>query len=329
MQPATRKEHRQARDVAGRERTTPKQAEVAHRLFDHRFDDREKCEQHESAADLADHLGARPAHRVMTVRLDPGSDAHHDCDEAAGKREVSPPIDAGRSSHADVAELHPGPDSAEHADRNRDQENQAPRDRREHATENKSARRARNDRDVLESERHAALVGRERVGHDSACVTEQHGPPKALAETHADKPARPGDAVHPRCTEQDGEDGKHDKPRVVDAHPPVDVAQATERDNEYCRHHEKPQDQPEHVLRIPWRQRVQADPAKDRRQSDQHDRRIDRDDQCRQHGVREDNPFVPWAHSVHSKPNRWSVAPADARRDVTGPFRELTGDAPY
>ena len=71
---------------------------------------------------------------------------------------------------------------------------------------------------------------------------------------------------------RDREDPESD---VVDAHPPVDVTQAAEQDNEHRGDDQVAHQHPQQVADVARRQRVQPDATEDRRQRDQHDRRVD------------------------------------------------------
>ena len=92
---------------------------------------------------------------------------------------------------------------------------------------------------------------------------------------------RSGAAMHPGDREQDREHGEDREAQVVDAHAAVDVAQAAEADDQHGGDDQEAHDHPQHVLGVAGGQRVDVDAAEDRGQPDQHDRRVDRDDQRR------------------------------------------------
>ena len=92
-----------------------------------------------------------------------------------------------RRGVAALLQLEVGPDRAEEADRDRDQEDEAPVDRREQAAEDEADEHAADADDVVDPERHAALVGGEGVGDDRRRVGEQAGAADPLHDAEDDQ----------------------------------------------------------------------------------------------------------------------------------------------
>ena len=177
LQAAAADAGQQRGEVAGGERANLEQVQMEHRLLDARLDEAEDDQHEHPAADLGDHLRARPAHRVVAVGLDPVRDPDHDRDQSDREGDVAPPVDLGRLALGQVAQLGKAPDGPEDAERHRDEEHRAPRHRRQHAAEHETDRRAGDGGHAVDPERQPALVGRKRVGDDRAGVGEQHRPP--------------------------------------------------------------------------------------------------------------------------------------------------------
>ena len=100
-----------------------------------------------------------------------------------------------RSRLASLLQFQVGPDGAEEPDRDRDQEDQAPVDRRQQAAEDQADEHAADPDDVVDPQRHASLVGGEGVGDDRRGVGEQAGAAHPLDEcgrrSGKSAPARP------------------------------------------------------------------------------------------------------------------------------------------
>ena len=62
--------------------------------------------------------------------------------------------------------------------------------------------------------------------------------------------------------------------------------------DEHRRHHQVAHQHPQQIADVAGRQRIQPDPAEDRRQRDQHDRRVNRREQRAQRRVRQRDPLV-------------------------------------
>jgi hypothetical protein len=167
-QAAAAKARQQGRDVAGGERADPEQREPEHRLGDPGLDVAEGDQRGDAADDQRQHERARPAHHVAAVGLDAVGDADEDGDQAGREGQVAPPVELGGLANAELLELEVGPDGAQHAERDGDEEDEPPVDGAEQAAEDQADEAARDAGDLVEAQRHAALVVREGVGEDGA-----------------------------------------------------------------------------------------------------------------------------------------------------------------
>src|SRR6202044_2660830 len=79
------------------------------------------------------HPGGGPAERQRGVH-----DAGEQRDKADGEQRVAQPVDLGRDADPVVAELEVGPDRAEQAERDRDQEDEPPLDGGEHSAQDQA-----------------------------------------------------------------------------------------------------------------------------------------------------------------------------------------------
>ena len=98
----------------------------------------ENHQQNHAAAEAAEHERARPPHGGVAVGLDAVGDADQNPDQAQGEGDVPRPVEARGRPPGHLAEFGVGPDRAEEAGRHRDQEDEAPLDRRQHPTEDQA-----------------------------------------------------------------------------------------------------------------------------------------------------------------------------------------------
>ena len=94
----------------------------------------------------------------------------------------------------------------------------------------------------------------------------------ALHDAEADQPVGAGAAGHPVDRQEQRGERVDDEAEVVHPHPPVQVAEPAEADDEHARHDEEAEDHPEQVEAVARLQRVEMDAAEDVRHRDQHDR---------------------------------------------------------
>ena len=229
---------------------------------------------------------------VAAVRLDPVRDPDHHADEAEREGRVPPPVDAGRATHAELAERVVRPDGRNHADRHRDEEDEPPRHGRQHAAEDEPEERAGDRGDEftpIASPRWCTGNASVRIALEFANRSDAAD---ALPDAHENQPDRARAPVHPRDGEQDREDGEHGEAEVEHPHAAVHVAEPAEADEQHGHHHHEPEDQPEEVARVSRRERVDTDAAEDVRQRDQQDGGVDRRHQHPEGGVRERHPLV-------------------------------------
>ncbi len=300
LQPDDQDEHQaapaqagqQAGQVPGGEVPDSEQGQPEHRLLDPGLDEAENHQHDQPADDGREHERAGPAHGVAVVWLDAVGDPHQHRDQADGERDVAPPVDPGRPALAQLAELQVGPERAEHAERDRDQEDQPPVHRAEQPAQDQPDERARDRGHLVQPQGQAALVGGERVGEQCAGVGHQHGPADALQDPHDDDPHRGGRPVQPCQRQQYREHAEHGEAQVVDPDPADHVAQPAEAHHQHGGDHQVSHDHPQQQAGVPRLQRVHADAPEDVRQSDQHDRGVDRRHQHAERGVRQRDPLV-------------------------------------
>jgi hypothetical protein len=265
LQAASADARQQRREIAGREGTDLEQIQVEHRLLDSSLDEAEEDQHDHAAADLRDHLGTRPTHRVVAVGLDAVGDADHDRDQPDREGGVAPPVDLRRLALGKVGE---------------------------HATEDQADRGARDRGHPVDAQGHAALVGGKGVGDDRAGVGEQHRAADALQRPHDDQPQRSAAAFHPGDREQDAEHREDREPEVVGLRAAVDVAQPAQADHEHRGDHQEAEDQPQQIVGVAREQGVDVDALEDVGQRDQEDRGVDGRDQDAQRRVGQGDPLV-------------------------------------
>src|SRR6266536_6430989 len=124
-----------------------------------------------------------------------------------------------------------------------------------------------------------------RVGH-------QHRTADRLQHPPADQPESaptPVERIQGQCDRRDGEQGEAG---VVDAYPPVHVAEPAERHHQDGGDQHVPHQHPQQVADVARRQWVELDAVEDGRQRDQHDRGVDRGDQHPERRVGQRDPLV-------------------------------------
>ena len=291
-QPAARDGGQERRQRPERERADPEQRQAEHRIRDALLDGDERGQADHRAGEQREHARAAPAGARAAVGPDPVRDRDHQADEAAREQDVAPPVDRPAARLRALLELEVRPHRPEQADRDRDQEHEPPVDRREQAAEQQPDEHPADADDVVDPERHPALVGREGVGDDRRRVREQAGAADALHDPEHDQVVRAGAAGHPVDREQQRRDRVDDEAEVVDPHPAEHVAEAAEADDQHARDDEVAEDHPQQVEAVGRQQRVEVDAAEDVRHRDQRDRRVERGEQDRERRVREDQPLV-------------------------------------
>ena len=178
-----REQHRQ---VAGGEGADAEEPQVEHRLGDTRLDQHEGHQDGHAGGDHGQHEGVGPAHVGGTVGLDAVGDAGQEDRQAGGEGDVAQPVDAGAVTFAHLAQLQERPDDSGDADRHVDGEDEPPVDGGQDATEDEADERAGQQRDAVDAQRQAALVGGERIGDDGRRVGHDHGPAGGLHHTQDD-----------------------------------------------------------------------------------------------------------------------------------------------
>jgi hypothetical protein len=136
---------------------------------------------------------------------------------------------------AELVEAAVGPERAEDAERHRHQEHQVPLHRAEQGAQDEADELAADPGDLVQAERHPAVIGREGVGEDRCRVGQQHGPADGLQDPHRDQPERACGAVQPGHPQQDGEHGEYRETQGVDPHPAEHVAQPAEGHHQHRR----------------------------------------------------------------------------------------------
>ncbi len=249
-------------------------------------------EEH-AAAGKSEHARAGPAHRMVAVGPDPVGDRDHDQDQADGEGDVARPVDLRAPLRtAQLTQLHVGPDGSEQTDGHRDQEDQAPVDGSEQAAQDQSDEHAADADDVVDPERHAALVPRECVGEDRRRVGQQEGAANPLEEAQDHEVGGAGGTGHPVDREQQRRHRVDHESEVVDAHPAEHVAESPEADDQHARDDQIAEHHPQQVEAVARCQRVQLDAAEDVRHRDDRDRAVERREQNRECRIRQRDPFV-------------------------------------
>src|SRR5215469_14916988 len=162
----------------------------------------------------------------------------------------------------------------------------------EQSAEDKADERSGDAGDLVETEGKTSLARRKRVSEDRAGVGHEHGAADALHDPHADQPPGGGGAVHPRDGQQDGEHREHRETKVIHPNPAKEITESAEADHEHCSDHQVAHQHPEQQARISRLERVDADPAEDVGEGDQHHGAVDGGHQHAQRGVRQGDPLV-------------------------------------
>ena len=146
--------------------------------------------------------------------------------------------------------------------------------------------------DVVDAERQATLVGGERVGQDRRRVGQQARSADALHDTKQDEVCRAGAPGEPVDRQEQRSDRVDHEAEVVDPHPPEQVAEPAQADDQHACDHQEAEDHPQQVEAVARPQRVQVDAAEDVGHRDQRDRGVDRRQQHTQRRVRQGDPLV-------------------------------------
>ena len=167
----------QAGDVAGGERADPEQAQPEHRLLDLGLDPDEQDQHGDPAEDGGQHPRVGPAGGVPAVGEQRVHDAGQHRDQADREQGVAQPVDVGWDADAVVAQLEVGPDGAEQAERDRDEEDEPPVDRGEHAAQDQPDERAADGGDPVDAHRLAPLVPGKASVRIAVELANRHAPP--------------------------------------------------------------------------------------------------------------------------------------------------------
>ena len=139
--------------------------------------------------DRAEHPRVGPPGRRIPVRLDAIGDAGEQRRQPDAEGERARPVQPAGSPHAEFLQRPVAPDGAEHADRHADPEDGLPVPLRQHAADQQAEERPGDRGHHVDAQRHATLVGRERVGEDrrpttpSASRRRRPGPPASRSAT--------------------------------------------------------------------------------------------------------------------------------------------------
>jgi len=283
----------QAGQVAEGERAITEQAEVEHRLGDPGLDEAEGEQQGDAAAEAGQYPRVGPAGGVAAVGLDAVRDGGEHRGQADREGDVARPVQPAALAGAQLVQRQIGPDGAEDPDRHADPEHRPPVPFGQHAAEYQADERAGDRRHLVDAQRHAALPGRERVGEDRGGVGEHHRAADRLYHPPADQPQRTAGGVERVDGQCDRGEREDHKPEVVQLDPAVHVAKPAQRHHQYRRDQQEPHQDPEQVADVAGSQRVEMDAVEDRRQRDDHDRRVDRGQQHAQRRVGQRDPLVP------------------------------------
>jgi hypothetical protein len=256
------------------------------------LDHGEHHQARDAGAQQRDHARTPPPRLARAVRPDPVRDRDHDQDQPEREGDVARPVDRRATRLRALLELQVGPDGPEQPHRNGDQEHQPPVDRREQPAEHQADEQPADADDVVDAERHPALIGGERVGDDRGGVREQERRADPLDDAKGDQVRRARASAHPVDRQQQRCNRVDDEAEVVHLHAPVHVPQPSEADDQHARDDEEAEDHPQQVEAVRRLQRVEVDPAEDRRHRDQRDRRVERRKQHAERRVRQRDPLV-------------------------------------
>ncbi len=275
-----------------RERADLEQAHLEHGRLRAQLHEDEDHEEHDAADDAGEDPGVAPAGRRRAVGLDAVGDGREERGEAHREDDVAGPVELALVLDPDLVQRLERPDGADDPDRHADEEDGSPVDGRQEPADDQSDERAGDGRDLVDAERHAALVGGERVGEDRGRVGEEHGAADAL-----DQP--PDDEPHGSCAalvgvegESDRPDGEDDEPGVVDADAPVHVAEAAEGHDQHRGDEHVAHEHPQQVADVARGEGVQVDALEDGGQRDDDDRRVDDGHEHAERGVAQGDPLV-------------------------------------
>ncbi len=236
---------------------------MEHRLSHQSLDHTESDEHGDTPAELGDDDRVRPAHGVVAVGLDPIGDPDEQRDQTDGKGHSAPPVDPCGAPDAPLLEPQIGPDRAADAERNRDQEDEAPVERTEQAAQDETDERPGDGGHVVDPERQAPLVGRERVRQDRRRIRHEHRRPETLHDPHADQIGRSGSATQPVDRQQDRAQREDGKAQLVHPDSAEDVADTAERDDEHGSHDQEAHQHPEEIAHVAGSEWIDADTTED------------------------------------------------------------------
>ena len=266
--------------------------ELDHRRRRPSLDRDEGGQQRQAPDHQRQHERAGPAHRVVSVGLNPVGDADQHGAEADGEADVAPPVDPGAPPLANLTQLPVGPGGAVEADRHVDPENRTPVDAGEDAAGDESDEHAAESGHLVGAERQAALLVREGVGEYRGGVGLEHRAADGLQQPPADQPIGAVTAAEGIERQQHRGDREDEEAGVVDPHTAEHVAASPDGDDQYRLHQAVPHDHPQQIGDVARREWIETDAVEDRGHRDQDDRAVELRHEHRRGGVRQCDPLV-------------------------------------
>ena len=310
LQAASGDGHDEGGHAAGGKGPDAEQAELNERVGHLGLDDDEGHQEEDAAGEQADHERVGPAHGVAAVGLDAVGDGDQDGRQADGEGDVPPPVDPTATLPACLTESGVGPPGPEEPDRDVDPEHGSPVQRGEQATGDQADELAGQRGHLVGAEREAPFGRGEGVGQDGRRVGLQHRATDGLEDPPADQPHSGPTAVEGIEREQHRRQGEHGEPGVVDANPPVHVAQPADGHHQHGLDQAVAHDHPQQVADVPRRQRVEMDAPEDRRQGDDDDRAIERGHEHGRRRVGQRHPLVAVIGALGSAGRRVRSTPS-------------------
>src|SRR6185312_6832786 len=152
------------------------------------FDPGEQSQERNSTSQHSNNRWTSPAHRRISVWLNPIRDADEQKRQADRKSEIAGPIDGLMFTNSRGFTQHQiGPDRSHNAYGDADQEDQPPIEVGENTTQNQTNYRTKNSRDLIDAHCQTALIRRESISKNRGTVRKKKTGTDALDQTKDDE----------------------------------------------------------------------------------------------------------------------------------------------
>src|SRR5579883_322155 len=165
----------------GGEHTYLEEVQPEHGVFDTTLDLDKGNQQDQAQGDGPKYQRIAPAGRRVPIGLNTIGDAKQDSSCASGKGDIARPVKLLIFANSgNFSQIQIGPDCADNADRDADQEDQPPVEVGQDATENQPDHRAENGGNLVDAQSQPALVSGKGIGDDGRAIGKKKARANAL-----------------------------------------------------------------------------------------------------------------------------------------------------